>query len=294
MFKGTITALVTPFHEDYSLDLEGLKKNISFQLEQEVEGLLVLGTTGETPTLKVDERKQVIQTCVDLAKGKAAILVGTGTYDTEESIQRTLEAQKMGADMALVVTPYYNCPTQEGIVAHFSAIDWHVEIPLCVYNIGKRTGRQITAETMCRLIELDNVVAIKEASGDFSLAQEILYRVLEQDDEIAIFSGDDAWTLPLMSLGACGVISVASNLFPERVSALVQACLRKDFSLGLQIQHSLHTLFQDLFVESNPIPLKYAMSCAGLPAGPCRLPLTGLNEENKKRVKKIVSDRVAV
>lgn len=277
-----ITALITPFFNG-KLDVEGLKANIAYQLENGIEGILVLGTTGEAPTLTKDERKIVIETAVKSVSGRALVFVGTGTNGTESTIEQTNEAQALGADVALVVTPYYNCPMQEGIYDHFSAISHTTKIPICLYHIPKRTGCYVTVDTLIKIATLPRIIGIKEASGDLNQAARLLKEL-----NIMVWGGDDTLTLPIMSLGGRGIISVASNLIPHKIKALVDAAAHQDFETARHLFFDILPLLNALFIETNPIPIKAAMEMSGMAAGPCRLPLGAMHEENRKKLSGII------
>ncbi|MDT7887012.1 MAG: 4-hydroxy-tetrahydrodipicolinate synthase [Thermoproteota archaeon] len=285
-FVGVITALVTPFKEDYSLDLEALRENVRFQIENGVHGLVPLGTTGESPTIKEEERKLIIKTVVDEVNGKIPVIVGTGTYSTEEAVRLSKEAQDLGADGLLVVAPYYNKPTQEGLYLHFKAISEAVDLPIIVYNIPGRTGVNVEVQTLVRLSQFDNIVAVKEASGNLAQVMDIIEAL---GDRITVLSGDDNLTLPIMALGGKGVISVISNLLPKPMVEFVEAALKGDFKKAKELHYHLLPLFKAAFIETNPIPIKTMMNLVGMKAGPCRLPLCNMQPHNLEKVKKILS-----
>ena len=277
--KGVITALITPFTQSGEVDYEGLRANIRFQIEQGVSGILPLGTTGETPTLTREEQDEIIKISVEEAKGKVLVMVGTGTNSTKTTIKYTQRAQELGADMALVVTPYYNKPTQEGIYQHFKAVTQSVSLPVMIYNIQGRTGKNIETSTMQRIAALPNVVSVKEASGDVNQMGDVLSSIA--NDSFTVMSGDDGLTLPLLSLGGMGVVSVVSNLVPGKVVEMVNSGLSGNFTKARELHLELLPLFKGAFIESNPQPIKYLMARAGMAAGPCRLPLMELSVGNK-------------
>jgi len=287
--EGVITALVTPFVNG-DVDFEGLKQNIQRQLQAGVDGILVLGTTGESPTITDEERIQIIQLAVQEVKGKALVLAGTGSNCTQKTIKYTQEAKDLGADVALIVTPYYNCPTQEGIYRHFVAVSSAVDLPVCVYNIQKRTGRNIETTTMKRIVALSTVVAVKEASGNIDQVQDVITKLHSVDPDITVLSGDDAMTLATIALGGVGVISVASNLIPEAVVELVDTAVKGGFSLAQQFQNRLLPLFRVLFIETNPIPIKAAMKqWEMVTSDECRLPLCSMQEETHDQLCGVLS-----
>lgn len=285
-----ITAMITPFLNG-EVDIEGLKANIAYQIESGVEGILVLGTTGESPTLTREERNTVITSAVEAAGGRVPVMVGTGTNATQSTIALTNEAHALGADAALIVTPYYNCPTQEGIYRHFAAITEATQLPICIYNIPKRTGRNIEVGTMGRIAMLPRIVGVKESAGDIGQVSAIIHEIASKHDHFTVWSGDDALTLPIMALGGAGLVSVTSNLVPREMFNLVAAASRGDFFEARHAFYSLLPLMNALFVETNPIPLKAAMAMAGMAAGPCRMPLGELSPENEAMLEKILNER---
>ena len=279
-FRGVTTAMVTPFRPDGSVDFEGLRKNTQHQLSNGVSGLLPLGTTGETPTLSDDEKKQIVRTVVDEAskpEKKVPVLVGVGTNSTRVTIRNSVQAQEWGADALLVVTPYYNKPTQEGIIAHFQAVCEAVDLPVVVYNIKGRTGTNIETATLKRIAGNSKIIAVKEASGDIHQMMDVLVKI----PEIAVYSGDDGMTFPLTCLGGQGVISVVSNLLPRQVVDMVSAGLDGDLARARELHFELLPVFKAAFVETNPAPIKYAMDQVGLAGGPLRLPLVEIKDSSK-------------
>lgn len=282
LFKGVTTALITPFNSDGSVDYVGLKTNVKHQIENGVLGLVPLGTTGETPTLFEEEKEQVVRAVVEQARSiskDVKILVGVGTNSTHSTIANCKSAQYWGADALLVVTPYYNKPTQEGIIAHFNAVCSAVDLPIVVYNIQGRTGTNIETGTLKKIAEANtNVIGVKEASGNLNQMMD----VLENIPEIYVYSGDDGLTLPLLSLGGQGVISVVSNLLPARVVRMVQSALDGDYKTARAIHFDLQPIFKNAFIESNPAPIKYAMNKFNLAAGPTRLPLVEIRDSSKQ------------
>ncbi len=254
--KGTYTAMVTPFTREEEVDYEGFRKNIRFQIKNGVDGILPLGTTGESPTLTHEEKQGIIKTSVEEAKGKIKIMVGTGSYSTKQTIENTREAKELGADMALVVTPYYNKPTQEGVYRHFKAVNDTVDIPVIVYNIEGRTGKNVETSTMKRLSKLRNIIGVKEASGNVNQMGDVLDVICSQKKDFYVMSGDDGLTLPLMALGGKGVISVVSNLVPGKVCEMVNAALEMDFEKARKLHFELLPLFKGAFIVTNPVPIK--------------------------------------
>lgn len=287
--EGTITALITPF-KNGQVDSEGLQQNIESQIAHGITALLVLGTTGEASTLTMEEQRQVIMQSLQIARGRIPIWVGTGSYCTRQTIEKTRQAQELGADVALVVTPYYNKPTQEGLFRHFEAIATQVDIPLCIYNIPGRASINIETETMLRIAALPNVIGVKEASGNINQAGDVLHAIRQQWPAFQLLCGDDALTLPMMALGAKGVISVVSNLVPDLVIAQVQAALNGQFDIALQMHQRLLPLYKAAFIETNPVPIKTAMQLCGMAAGDCRLPMYRLSEQNVLRLTQVLKN----
>jgi 4-hydroxy-tetrahydrodipicolinate synthase len=268
--RGTWTALITPF-TDGELDRDTLRDLVEHQIASGVDGLLVCGSTGETPSLTDDEYRDVIDTAVSTASGRVPVMVGTGTSATATTIERTRMAHALGADLALVVAPPYNKPTQDGIVAHMEAVARATPLPIVLYNVPGRTATDMQAETVVRLSRVPGIVAVKEASGQVERSAHIAHHA---NPDFAILSGDDALTLPIMAVGGVGVISVASNVAPGTVSALTTAALRGDFGEARRLQLEMVDLNRALFVETNPIPVKAAAAMLGLGNGEVRLPLT--------------------
>lgn len=287
-WTGTMTALITPMLENGDINHAGLIGNIHRQLEAGIQALVVLGTTGEAPTLTSEEQTQVIKTTIQSVQGGIPVIVGCGTYATKVTIANINRADKLGADAALIVTPYYNCPTQEGLIGHFKAIFKETNLPIILYNVPKRCGRALHVETLDFLAEEPKIVAVKEATGDMELIQSTI-SLLKKHPRLKILSGDDVLTLPMMSLGAHGVVSVVSNLFPQEVVALVKAAIEGDFKEALNIHNSMVELFRAAFIETNPMPIKAMMEIAGYPAGACRLPLCDLKQENLLNIKNILN-----
>lgn len=284
-FKGCITAIITPFNSKSQVDYQGLKENIEFQIKNGVSGLVPLGTTGEAPTIEDDERTKIIETSIESIGKRVPTIIGTGTNSTSKTIEYTKEAEKLGADAVLIMTPYYNKPTQEGIYRHFEAITKATDIPIIVYNIASRTGTNITTPTMLRLSGLDNICGVKEASGDLSQIKDVIEQLPK---DFNVLSGDDNMTLPVISSEGRGVISVVSNLLPRRVSDMVNAALSGDLKRASSLNDELMPIFKGAFIESNPIPIKTAMRMAGMPSGIFRLPMCEMNSHNAEKLKKIL------
>jgi 4-hydroxy-tetrahydrodipicolinate synthase len=281
MFEGTYTALVTPFVQD-RLDEPAFVQLIEAQISGGVTGIVPVGTTGESPTLDYDEHHRVIELAVQTAKGRCQVIAGTGSNSTKEAVDLTREAERLGADGALIVAPYYNRPTQAGLVAHYSAIADATKLPIMLYSIPGRCGVEIAVETVATLAaKHSNIVAIKEAGGSVERVSQLRAAL---PAAFEVLSGDDSLTLPFLSVGAVGVVSVASNIIPKEVSDLVRSALAGDYA-GARTQHfQLYTLFKELFVESNPAPTKYALSLLGRMHPEVRLPLAPLTESSRARV----------
>ncbi len=283
MFRGTFTALVTPFR-DGTIDAAALERLLDGQIAGGVTGVVAIGTTGESPTLTRDEREQTIRVVVQRAKKRCQVLAGTGTNSTASAIEATQAAEKLGVDGALVVAPYYNKPSQEGLFRHFQAIAESTKLPIMLYNIPGRCAVDIAAATVERLAkECSNIVSIKEASGSVDRVSELRARLPEK---FTVLSGDDSLTLPFMSVGAVGVVSVASNLFPQEVSDLVRAFAAGDFETARKLHARMLPIFKDLFIEPNPVPTKTAFGWRGEMSPECRLPLCEMSMENANRLRK--------
>ncbi len=278
MFYGTYTALVTPFCSDGSVDYGCLKEIIDRQADAGVAGIVPVGTTGESPTLSVEEHNKVIEKSVEAAAGRMQVIAGTGANCTAEAVELTKAAAAAGADATLQIAPYYNKPTPEGLYRHFSAVA-DIGLPVMLYNAPGRTSRDIPVSVVQRLSSHPSIVAIKEAAGDVGRVS-----ALRSVCDIEIISGDDALTVPMISVGACGVVSVATNVFPEPVVEMVAAALSGDFAKAAKIHNTLYPLFRDLFIEVNPIPVKAAMAAAGMISEVYRLPLCEMSPDNKAKL----------
>ncbi|MFO7936681.1 MAG: 4-hydroxy-tetrahydrodipicolinate synthase [Kiritimatiellia bacterium] len=273
---GTYTAIVTPFNKDESVDYGALKQLVAWQIENGVEGLVPVGTTGESPTLNPPEHLKVIATVVEAAAGKAQIIAGTGANSTGEAVELTKTALDLGIDASLQVTPYYNKPSPEGLYRHFSAVA-DIGIPVVLYNVPGRASEEIPISVVKRLASHPKVVAVKEAGGSVDRVSAI-----RNVCDLTVVSGDDGLTLPMISVGASGVISVASNIIPKEMSTLVRLALAGDFTKALEMHRTYYQLFSDIFIETNPIPIKAAMAMKGLINEIYRLPLCELSTENRK------------
>lgn len=283
MFRGAFTALVTPFR-DGAIDVPAFEKLIEAQIVAGIDGIIAVGTTGESPTLSPDEREQVIRLAVTITNRRCKVLAGTGSNSTHHAVADTKAAEKLGVDGALLVAPYYNKPSQEGLFRHFQTIAQSTSLPIMLYNIPGRCGVDIGADTVVRLAEAcRNIVSIKEASGSVERVGELRVRLPEA---FTILSGDDSLTLPFMAVGAVGVVSVASNLFPAEVGALVRAFESGDAKRARQLHGKMFAVFKDLFIEPNPVPAKTALSWRGVMSAEVRLPLCEMAEANQARLRK--------
>lgn len=276
MFSGAFTALITPFRNG-EVDVEALESLVELQISQGIHGLVPCGTTGETPAMSEEEDRLVIETVVRVANGRVPVIAGSGSNSTEMAIKYTRMAREAGADGSLQVSPYYNKPTQEGLYRHFAAIAESTDLPIVLYNIPGRTAVTIEAHTVARLAELPNVVGIKESTLSMNMVSDIRRLCGEEFD---VLSGDDPMTLPVMSLGGRGVISVASNVAPGSVSDMVDAALEGNWERARELHYELLPLFRALFAETNPIPVKTAASLLGLCSDEMRLPLIPMEGEN--------------
>jgi 4-hydroxy-tetrahydrodipicolinate synthase len=286
MFTGVITALVTPFRGG-ALDEEALRRLVSEQIAAGVDGLVPVGTTGESPTVTVEEHIRIIKVVIDETKKRVPIIAGTGANSTREAIELSRAAKEAGADGMLQVTPYYNRPTQDGLYRHFKAIIDEVPLPTVVYNVPGRTGCDLLPETAARLCDIPQVVAIKEATGSAQRAAQIISRC---GDRLVVLSGDDATAFPLYALGAKGCISVISNVVPADMSAMWDAAAAGDWARARELHYKLFAISEGLFIESNPIPVKAALAMMGKIADEIRPPLYPMTGANRDKVKKILVD----
>src|SRR5258707_6015206 len=287
MFRGTFTALVTPLR-DNAIDVSAFEKLIETQIAAGITGIVAVGTTGESPTLSHEEREEAIRLAVVVANKRCQVLAGTGSNATQHAVTDTKMAEKLGADGALLVAPYYNKPSQEGLFRHFKTIADGTSLPIVLYNIPGRCGVDIGPDTVVRLAtECRNIVSIKEASGSVERVSELRRRLPEA---FTILSGDDSLTLPFMSVRAVGVVSVATNLFPSQVCALVRACESGDLKSAEKLYRKLLPLFKDLFIEPNPVPVKTALGWRGAMSPEVRLPLCEMSEANQGRLRKMLED----
>ncbi len=288
MFKGAITAIVTPFMQNGDLDLESLRKLVEFQVKSNIEGIVPCGTTGESPSLNEEEHFEVVRIVIDAANGRVPVIAGAGSNSTEHAIEMTKRAAELGADATLHVCPYYNKPTQEGLYRHFSAIAKATDTPIIIYNIQGRTAVNMETTTLAKLAkEYSNIVGVKEASGNVAQMMDVIN---ELPKNFSVVSGDDNLTLPLMALGGHGVISVASNIIPNEMHELCEHALNGDFGKAKQMHYELLPLFKGIFIETNPIPIKAALAMKGMIEEAYRLPMCEMKTENKEKLRNILRD----
>ena len=282
--QGLYTALVTPFRNG-AVDYDRLTKLVEMQISYGVDGISPVGTTGESPTLSFEEHERVIATVVQLVNGRCKVLAGSGANSTAEALHLTRHAKSDGADFSLQVAPYYNKPTQEGLYRHFATIADSCDIPIVIYNVPGRSGVSVSAETIARLAKNHNVAGVKEASGSVDRVSEILDLC-----DIPVLSGDDALTVPMMSVGAVGVVSVASNIIPKEMKQLVDLCNAGAFDQARAMHRKLYKFFKAMFVETNPIPVKAGMAIRGLLDEEYRLPLCPPSDKNREFLRQILAD----
>ena len=286
MFSGSIVALVTPF-KNGKVDWQSLESLVEFHIQNGTNGIVPCGTTGESATLDHTEHHDVIKAVVKAVKKRAPVIAGTGSNSTQEAIDLTIGAERAGADGALLISPYYNRPMQEGIYQHYKAVAASVGIPLIVYNIPARTGSKIEPETLARLSEIKNVAGVKEATGSVDQAIDVIRLCGER---LAVYSGEDSLTYSLMALGGKGVISTVANIAPKAMADLAGACLKGDWEKGRALQFRLIPLIRAVFIETNPIPTKTALALMGKCSNEMRLPLTPMAEGNVKKLRQAMAD----
>lgn len=274
--KGAIPAMITPFTADNKIDEEGFIQNIDFVIKGGVSGIVPCGTTGEAATMTSEEHKKIVELAVE--HSKVPVIAGTGSNNTTEAIEYSIHAADSGADAILVITPYYNKPTQDGLIKHFELIANSADIPMVLYNVPSRTGVDMSIQTIAKLAKHPNIIGIKEATGSVSKATEIIKATAE--DDFTLLSGDDIAALPLMAIGATGVISVAANIFPDKISQMINLFEAGDIKKAREIHYELAPIMKSLFVETNPGPVKTAARLMKMPAGPLRLPLVDLTPES--------------
>lgn len=286
MFEGSLVAIVTPF-KNGKLDEQAFKQLIEFQIENGTSGIVPCGTTGESATMSLEEHERVVELTVQIVAGRVAVIAGTGSNNTTEAITLTKHAKDAGVDGVLLITPYYNKPTQEGIYRHFKAISEQVDVPIILYNIASRTGVNIEPHTLARLAKIKNIIAVKEASGNIAQMAQIKNLC---GDKLALISGDDALTLPVLSLGGIGVISVVANIVPKQTAQIVSQFESGDLNESRKSYYRLMSLVKAMFIETNPIPVKTALGLMGLINPELRLPLCSMLAENKRRLKRILKE----
>jgi len=288
MFEGVIPAIITPFlrNPTLDLDLDGLRSNIEFLLENGVHGIVPCGSTGESATLTFEEHEKVIEVAIDVAGGKVPVIAGTGSNNTAEAVRLTKAAKDMGADGVLVISPYYNKPNRSGLVKHYTALA-DLDIPVIMYNVPGRTGQNLPPDLVAELARHPDIVGIKEASGDIGQISRIIEATLDED--FVVISGDDNITLPILALGGAGVISVAANVEPARMVAMFEAFCEGDLEEALDMHYALSPLFRAMFIDTNPIPVKKAVELRGMAGGPPRLPLDELDAEKTKKLAEVLS-----
>jgi 4-hydroxy-tetrahydrodipicolinate synthase len=280
MFTGSMVALITPF-KDGKVDRESLEALVEFHIQSGTHGIVPCGTTGESATLSHQEHDEIIKAVIKAVNNRLPVIAGTGSNSTDEAVRLTCEAEKSGADGALMISPYYNRPTQEGIYQHYKKVASEVGIPIIVYNIPGRTGSKIEPETLARLAEIKNIAGVKEATGSVDQAIDVIRLC---GDKLAVYSGEDTLTFSLMGLGGKGVISTVANVAPREMAQLTEACLNREWERGRSLQLKLTPLIRSLFIETNPIPVKTAASLMGKCTGELRLPLTPMAEGNFKKL----------
>ena len=291
-FEGTYVAMVTPFDKNKEIDEEGFRSNINYLIDQGVNGLVGAGTTGESATISHEDHRKIIDILVDEVDGRVETIAGTGSNATSEAIDLTKYALDANCDAALVITPYYNKPQQHAMVNHFQMLSDAADIPIIAYNVPSRTGVNVDVDTIVEIAKIDNIEAVKEASGSVDKVSDI-YRALTHEgleDDFNILSGEDSLTLPIMAVGGTGVISASANIDAKRMVLMVDSILNDDYGRALELHYEMLELIRALFIESNPVPVKTAMNIMGLPSGPLREPLAPMKEENVEVLKKALKD----
>lgn len=285
-FGRVITAMVTPFDDQFEIDWQQLEKLIDYLIDdQQSDGLVVNGTTGESPTLSEEEKLQLFSKTVQYVDGRCKVIAGTGSNNTKDTIELTKKTEALGVDGILLVSPYYNRPSQEGLYQHFKTVAEAISLPVMIYNVPKRTGVHISAETTIRLSQVPNICATKEASGDLDEITKILAEV---DEDFYVYSGDDCFTLPILALGGYGVVSVASHIVGSEIQHMISAFLQLDIQKAAKLHQQLNPIFTGLFTFPSPAPVKHALSLKGMPVGSVRLPLLPLNKEEQVIVEKLL------
>jgi 4-hydroxy-tetrahydrodipicolinate synthase len=286
-FGSVLTAMVTPFRDDYSLDVDGAQELASYLLENGTDAIVVAGSTGEAPTLTHEDKRDLFHAVVEAAEGRGKVIAGTGTYSTAESIELTRLAQAAGCDAALVVAPYYNKPPQRGLVAHFTRIAESTDLPVLVYNIPSRTAVRVEHDTLLTLAALPNVVGVKDSTGDFDGISRLIREVTPGFD---VYSGDDWAAFAECCLGAAGVVSVAAHVVGPRIHEMLEMVETGDVAAARKIHEELAPVFAVLFITSNPIPVKAALELVGRPAGPPRLPLVPATQDERDRIRAVLEE----
>lgn len=286
-FRGTFTALITPFTSDNRIDYDALTRLIEHQIQSGVAGLVPMGTTGESPTLSHQEHIDVVAHTVKVSAGRVLVIAGTGSNNTQEALQLTQGAKDAGADAALIIAPYYNKPSQEGLYQHFKTLADVVDLPQIIYNILGRTAVNISTDTLMRLAQHKNIVGVKEASGDMNQMMEV---IAARPENFSVLCGDDSLTYSLCALGGDGVISVASNIIPERMSQFVDNCLNGNYEVARDEHYQLLPLFNTMFIETNPVPVKTAVAMMQGICPDVRLPMCQLQSGNKERLQLVLEE----
>jgi 4-hydroxy-tetrahydrodipicolinate synthase len=285
-FSGCHIPLVTPFKSDYSLDIDGLRRLINYLIEEEkVDGLVPCGTTGESPTLNHEEHNKVIEITVKETRGRVPVIAGTGSNSTQEAIMMTKHAEEVGADATLQVGPYYNKPTMDGMLAHFEAIANQTRLPILIYNIPGRTGRNIDPQTLIKLSEIDNIIGLKDACGDMTQTMDIIAGIKKKGKTFFVLSGEDSLTYPLVALGGDGVICAVGNVIGREYTTMCKLMKEGKWAEARKVHYDTLSLVKTLFIETNPVPVKEAMQMMGLPSGPVRLPLVAMRPANRERLR---------
>jgi len=287
-FGRVLTAMITPMNEDMSLNISQAGKLARHLVKSGSDGLVVAGTTGESPTLTKEEKIELFRAVVEEVGGEATVIAGTGNYSTAESVEMTREAEKMGVDGIMLVAPYYNKPSQEGLYQHFKTVAESTDLPVMIYNIPGRTSVNILPETLARLAEIDNIVAVKEASGNLNQVSEV---VRLTPDNFLVYSGDDSLTMPIMAVGGRGVVSVVSHLAGERIKEMVDAFATGNATRAAELHCQLMPLFKGMFITTNPVPVKAALNLLGWNVGRPRLPLVDVTEGEKEKLKAILEEQ---
>ncbi len=287
MFEGVLPAIITPFQRNpgMDVDLEGLRSNVEFLISQGVHGIVPCGSTGESATLSFEEHDQVIAATIDQVNGRVPVLAGTGSNNTAEAVRLTRAAKDLGADGVLVISPYYNKPNRSGLIKHYYRLA-DLDIPVVAYNVPGRTGQNLLPDLVAELAEHPGIVGIKEASGDIGQVSRIIEETLDMDFEV--YSGDDNLTLPILSLGGGGVISVAANVQPARMVAMFDYFLEGDLEMALELHYELSPLFRAMFIDTNPIPVKKAVELMEMAGGPVRLPLDELDAKKTEQLREVL------